>query len=57
MNTADDIKSSKVPAIVIDKKLEEYRGKVLFPEKLAKANAILEKSGFPELKEESNYQK
>ncbi|HWZ23585.1 MAG TPA: hypothetical protein VNW06_13070 [Cytophagaceae bacterium] len=31
----------KAPVIIIDKSLDKYDGKVLFPEKLAKANEIL----------------
>ncbi|MFT3704565.1 MAG: hypothetical protein QM802_19520 [Agriterribacter sp.] len=45
----DKLNKSKLPIIPIDKKLEQYRGKVLFPEKLAKANAILTKSGLPKV--------
>lgn len=41
---------SKVPQIEIDKKLERFRGKVLFPEKLEKANQLLAKSELPKLK-------
>lgn len=43
----DKLNKSKLPIIPIDKKLEQYPGKVLFPEKLAKANKILAKSGLP----------
>jgi hypothetical protein len=43
----EDLNQSKVPIIVFDKKLEKLRGKVLFPEKLEKANAILAKAGLP----------
>jgi len=39
--------NSKIPVIVFDKKLEQFRNKVLFPEKLAKANDILSKVGLP----------
>lgn len=39
----------EVPIIVFDKKLEEFRGKVLFPEKLKKANEILAKAGLPKV--------
>ena len=46
----EDLNKSKVPIIVFDKKLEELRGKVLFPEKLKKANEILAKTGIPKLK-------
>lgn len=45
--TIDQLNQSKVPIIVFDKKLEEFRGKVLFPEKLKKANEILSKAGLP----------
>jgi hypothetical protein len=45
--TIDELNKSKLPIIVFDKKLEEFRGKVLFPEKLKKANEILAKAGLP----------
>ena len=48
--TIEQLNKSKVPIIVIDKKLEQFRGKVLFPEKLKKANEILAKTGIPNLK-------
>ena len=38
MKKIDQLNNSKVPVIVFDKKLEQFRDKVLFPEKLAKAN-------------------
>jgi hypothetical protein len=47
--TIDKLNQSKIPIIVFDKKLEEFRGKVLFPEKLKKANDILAKSGLPKV--------
>ena len=43
--TIDQLNKSKVPIIVFDKKLENLKGKVLFPEKLKRANEILKKSG------------
>jgi hypothetical protein len=43
----EEINQSKVPIIIIDKKLEKFRGKILFPKKLKKANEILAKSGLP----------
>jgi len=46
--TKDEITKAKVPIIVFDKGLEKFRGQVLFNEKLARANAILEKEGLPE---------
>jgi hypothetical protein len=47
--TIDQLNQSKVPIIVFDKKLEELKGKVLFPEKLKKANEILSKAGLPKV--------
>jgi hypothetical protein len=44
-----DLNSSKIPIVKIDKKLERFRGKVLFPEKLEQANRILQKAGLPDL--------
>ena len=45
--TIEQLNQSKVPVIVIDKRLDKFRDKVLFPEKLAKANEILSKVGLP----------
>jgi hypothetical protein len=45
--TIEQLNNSKIPIIVIDKKLEQFRGKTLFPEKLAKANEILAKAELP----------
>ena len=50
----EKLNKSKVPIIAIDKRLEQYRGKVLFPEKLARANEILAKSGVPKLKKQNS---
>ncbi len=47
MKTIEELNLSKVPIIVFDKKLEQLRGKVLFPKKLERANEILAKSGLP----------
>ena len=47
--TIDQLNQSKVPIIVFDKKLEELKGKILFPEKLKKANEILAKAGLPKV--------
>jgi len=43
----EEINQSKLPIIAFDKKLEELKGKVLFPKKLEKANEILAKAGLP----------
>ena len=44
-----EINEKKVPAVCIDPSLDKYNDVVLFPEKLAKANEQLKKSGFPKL--------
>jgi hypothetical protein len=41
---------NKIPIITIDKRLERFRGRTLFPEKLAKANEILSRVGLPKVK-------
>jgi hypothetical protein len=48
--TIEQLNSSNVPIIVFDKKLEQFRDKVLFPEKVAQANEILSKVGLPKTK-------
>jgi hypothetical protein len=50
MKTMFEVNEKKVPAIRIDPSLDKYDKVVLFPEKLAKANEQLKKSGFPKLK-------
>jgi hypothetical protein len=47
--TIEKLNKSKVPIIVLDKRLEKFRGKVLFPEKLKRANVILAKTGLPKM--------
>ena len=49
MTTIEKLNKSKIPVIPIDKRLEKYRGKVLFPKKLAKANEILAKTELPKV--------
>ena len=44
-----DINEKKIPAVRIDPSLNKYDNVILFPEKLAKANEQLKKSGFPKL--------
>ena len=50
MTTIDELNQSKIPVIVFDKKLEQFRDKILFPEKLEKAKEILAKVGLPKKK-------
>ncbi|MFH1005201.1 MAG: hypothetical protein V1781_06885 [Bacteroidota bacterium] len=45
----EQLNKAKIPIVKIDKKLERFRGKVLFPEKLIKANEILSRVGLPKL--------
>lgn len=47
MKTIEQLNNSKVPIIVYNKKLEQYRDKVLSPEKLRRANELLKKAGLP----------
>ena len=49
-NKINDMNQSKVPVIVFDKELEKLQGKVLFSEKLEKANRILNEVGLPKAK-------
>ena len=42
-----DLNNKKTPIVKIDKELEKYRGKILFPKKLKKANEILDRVGLP----------
>ena len=43
----EELNKAKVPIIKIDKNLERFRGKVLFPEKLALANKMLKNAVLP----------
>ncbi|MDX1651568.1 MAG: hypothetical protein R3277_03685 [Brumimicrobium sp.] len=42
-----DLNKKKTPIVKIDNELEKYRGKILFPKKLKKANEILDRVGLP----------
>ena len=53
MKTMLEINEKKVPAVRIDHALNKYDNVVLFPEKLAKANEQLKKSGAPKLTKKS----
>ena len=44
-----EINEKKVPAVRINPSLDQYDDVVMFPDKLAKANEQLAKSGFPKL--------
>lgn len=47
MKIVDEIKKRKIPIVKIDKSLNKYKGVVLFPEKLEKANEMLRTVGLP----------
>lgn len=44
-----DLNKKKTPIVKIEDELEKYRGKILFPKKLKKANEILDRVGLPKL--------
>lgn len=43
------INKTKTPIVKIDKRLNQFQGQILFPEKLAEANRVLSKIGLPKL--------
>ncbi len=45
----DELNEAKIPVVKINKKLEEFRGKILFPKKLALANEMLLRAKLPTL--------
>jgi hypothetical protein len=47
MKTMLGVNEKKAPAVRIDPSLDKYDDIVFFPDKLAKANKQLKKSGFP----------
>jgi len=50
MKTVQELNNKKVPIVRIDPSLDQYRGKVLFPENLAKANEMLKTAKLPDKK-------
>ncbi len=47
MKITTELKKRKVPIVKLDKSLNQYDDVVLFPEKLEKANEMLQKVGPP----------
>jgi hypothetical protein len=45
-----ELNESKTPIVKITKRLEKYKSKVVFEQKLQEANRILERVGLPENK-------
>lgn len=48
MKKAEDLNRRKVPIVRINPSLERFRGKTLFPEKLARANELLKTAKLPD---------
>lgn len=47
MKITEELKKRKIPIVKIDRSLNKYDDKVLFPEKLNKANEMLKRTGLP----------
>lgn len=47
MDIMDKLKKRKIPIVRIDKSLNKFDRKVLFPEKLDRANETLKEKGLP----------
>lgn len=45
----DEFNKSKIPLVKIDKRLNRFKGKVLFKEKLDRANQLLENTELPKV--------
>ena len=45
----DEFNKSKIPSVKIDKRLNRFKGKVLFKEKLDRANELLENAELPRI--------
>ena len=49
MKITKELKKRKIPIVAIDKSLDKYDDKILFPKKLEKANEMLKKIGLPKI--------
>jgi len=49
-----EFNKSKIPLVKINKKLDKFKGKVLFKEKLDMANKLLEKAVLPKIDTQIN---
>jgi hypothetical protein len=47
MKVITEIKKRKIPIVRVDNSLKKYDDKILFPDKLEKANEMLKKIGLP----------
>jgi hypothetical protein len=43
----NELNKKKIPIVKIEKSLDKFKGKVLFPAKLKQANEILKRVGLP----------
>jgi len=53
MKTIEELNTSKVPIVIIDKSLDKLDDVVLFPEKVEKAKETIAKIGLPKKPEHS----
>lgn len=53
MKTIAELNASKIPLVIIDKRLNSLDDVVLFPEKVEKAKKIIERTGLPLQKQKS----
>jgi hypothetical protein len=53
MKTVSDLNNRKVPIVRIDSSLDQFKDKVLFPDKLAKVNEMLKTAKLPVRKHQS----
>ena len=51
MKNVTELNNSKVPLVIIDKRLDELNKVVLFPEKVANAKNVIAKVGLPKKKQ------
>ena len=47
MKIEKELKKRKIPIVAIDKSLDKFDNKIMFPEKLVKANEMLKRIGLP----------
>jgi len=47
MKTVEELNKRKLPLVAIDPALDKYRNKIMFPEKLEKANKMLKTAKLP----------
>jgi hypothetical protein len=50
MKTVQELNKRKVPIVAIDPSLDKYRDKIMFPDKLEKANQMLRTAKLPSKK-------